>query len=387
MNAHFVFSLLVRLIISFYHLLVRILQLNSSTKYGGGERHFVDLCRGLTEADYSVTVVVRPDTGWSSRLGFMGTASIKTVALRNSADIFSARRIAGIIRDRKIDIVHAHLARDYPLASLAVRKSRDAKLILTRHVMFPMKNIHRYLLTNVDAVIAVSEAVKKNLAKTFPADKIVCVPNGVSARPMVDRTAAGNEFRFENNISFDDRVVTNIGELVPLKGQREFVIAAAEVLKKRPKAFFVIIGKDRSFDQSYRRDLKRLAKILDITGRILFLDWVDDLSTVFAATDVFVSSSQSESFGLSILEAMATQTAVVATATDGAKELINNQSNGILVSINEPVELAEAVIGLLGNQQTSETLAAKARQTALENFSVEKMIENTRNVYSDVSNR
>jgi glycosyltransferase involved in cell wall biosynthesis len=366
---------------------MRILQISSASSFGGGERHFVDLCLGLTEADDNVIAAVRPDTGWSSRLDFMAAANIKTVALRNSADIFSASRIAGIIRDRKIDIVHAHLARDYPLASLAVRKSRNAKLILTRHVMFPMKNIHRYLLTNVDAVIAVSDAVKKNLANTFPADKIVCVPNGVAAQPMVDRTEAGNEFRFENNISFDDRVVTNIGELVPLKGQHEFVLAAAEVLKKRPEAFFVIVGKDRSFDQSYRRDLKRLAKILGINERILFLDWIDDLSTAFAATDVFVSSSRSESFGLSILEAMAAQIAVVATATDGAKELIKSHANGILVPINEPVELADAVIGLLADNESAQTIAAEARRTALENFSLEKMIVSTRKVYSEVLNR
>ena len=79
-----------------------------------------------------------------------------------------------------------------------------------------------------------------------------------------------------------------------------------------------MVGLDHSVGQPFRRELKRLAGVLGLADRFLWLDWLEDTAPFFAAIDVFVSPSHSESFGLAILEAMARGKAVAATETDGA---------------------------------------------------------------------
>ncbi len=366
---------------------MRILQINSSQAFGGGERHFVDLCNGLTERGHHVYAAVRPENEWGEKLSFLGDGQILKLPLRNSLDIFSGIRLASLVRRKKIDIVHAHVARDYPPAAFSIKASRGAKLVITRHVMFPLKNIHRLVLKGVSNIIAVSEAVAANLSATFPEEKIVCIHNGLSVDPLRDPGKTSKEFRFEHNISYDSIVVTNVGELCELKGQREFVMAAAEVVKEHPEAFFVIVGKDRSYDQGFRRDLKRLIKVLGIEERVLLLDWIDDLSQLMAATDVFVSSSRSESFGLAILEAMATGNAVVATETAGAKELIEHGETGLLSPIEEPVVLAGRIAGLIEEPGIRSSIAGAAKESAEKLFGLDRMVDDTIALYERALNR
>ena len=159
---------------------MRILQINSSRSFGGGEKHFVDLCRGLHEKDQEVFPVLRPGCSWSSKLNFLPEENISRLAMLNSADIISAGKLGKIIRTRNIDVIHAHLARDYPLAAVASLQATGAKLVITRHVMFPLKNINRLLLKNVDTAIGVSEPVTEKLRHIFPKEKVVCIPNGLT---------------------------------------------------------------------------------------------------------------------------------------------------------------------------------------------------------------
>src|SRR4029078_1694530 len=88
---------------------------------------------------------------------------VATLSLRNSLDAKSARDLATMVHKNDIQIVHAHMARDYPLAAYAVRRNPGAKLIVTRHVLFPLNRLHRVTLTHAARVIAVSEGVGQQL--------------------------------------------------------------------------------------------------------------------------------------------------------------------------------------------------------------------------------
>jgi hypothetical protein len=123
------------------HVTVRILQISSSRTYGGGERHFVDLCRGLQQKGHQVFAALRPTNVWQDRLGFLPSSNILHVSIRNSFGILSANKMAGFVRDKEIEIVHAHVARDYIPASIACTLSGRAKFVLTRHVLFSPKTI------------------------------------------------------------------------------------------------------------------------------------------------------------------------------------------------------------------------------------------------------
>ena len=365
---------------------MRILQISSAKNFGGGEKHLVDLCRALHLKGHEVFVALRKENEFEERLEFLPVENRLHVSLRNALDVLSARKIARFLRENKIDIVHAHLARDYPPASMAVRLYPDSKLIITRHVLFPMKGLHKLVLKNVSKAIAVSSAVESNLEKTFPKEKIIRVPNGVDMKKWadIDNEKLSAEYRFENDIPFDSVVIGAIGELKKLKGHEDFVDAAVQIAPKFPDVYFLVAGQDNSPEESFKQALTTMVREAGLEEKFRFIDWVEDVVPLLSATDIFVSPSHSESFGLAILEAMASGTAIVSTATAGAKELVNDGDIRVLSPIQDPVKLAENICGLLENDMLRANLGERNQHLAKENFSLEKMIEETESIYKDV---
>ena len=366
---------------------MKILQISSAKTFGGGERHLVDLCRALARRGHEVFVALSPTNEWQDRLDFLPPENFLHVSIRNSFGMFSAKRIGRFIEREKIDIVHAHVARDYLAASVATRSVKRAKLILTRHVVFPLKPFHRFALRNVEAAIAVSPVVRQQLEKIFPAEKIRMIQNGIdfAAGSHNEIEAVGSGFRELHHIPKDAPLVVTLGELKLLKGQRDFVLAANEIAKRFPDCHFVVAGRDNSLDQRFRRELRRLVRVLGHEERFLWLDWLDDISPLLAAADIFVSPSHSESFGLAILDAMAAGTPVIATATDGAKELIPDEN--ALVPVKDPVALAEKICWYLENDAARRLLGKTLKDTARERFSLDRMVDATEALYREILNR
>jgi len=363
---------------------MRILQISSARTFGGGERHFVDLCRGLQARGHDVYAALRPTNGWQERLGFLPESHILHVSIRNSFGILSANRIAGFARDNNIEIVHAHVARDYIPASIACTLSKNTKFVLTRHVLFPLKPFNRFALKNLTRAIAVSSAVETALQKVFPRQKIAVIQNGIDFDSMsgLDRPVLNTEFRTMHSIPSDVPLIGIVGELTVLKGQRDFVLAANEVAKRFPDARFAVVGQDNSVDKRFRRELKRLVRVFRLDDRFLWLDWVDDTPPLFAALDIFVSASHTESFGMAILEAMASGTAVAATRTEGAKELLPDPD--LLVPIQDPVALAVRICTLLRDPSKAKELALNAKTFAHDHFSLSRMVAQTESLYLEL---
>jgi glycosyltransferase involved in cell wall biosynthesis len=365
---------------------MKILQISSAKNFGGGEKHLVDLTQGLQIRGHEVFLAVPEDSPVLEKLEKFSDENVLRVKIKNSADIFAAQKIEKFIRQNRIEIVHAHAAKDYLPVSLAVRFAPPAKLILTRHVLFSMRRSQKFALGNVAIIIAVSSAVEANLEKTFPKEKIVKIPNGIEIEKWADadKEMLFREFRFLHNIPFDAQLVGTVGELKRLKGQQDFVLAANEIAKKSGDAHFVIVGKDNSYKKDFRRELKRLVKVFGLEDKFLFLDWIEDTAPLLSALDIFVSPSHSESFGLAILEAMACGKAIVATTTEGAKELIEDGKSGKLAAIKEPLEIARAIQEFLSDKKMRETFGKNAQTIAREKFSLQKMIEQTEKVYQSI---
>lgn len=363
---------------------MRILQISSARTYGGGERHVVDLCRGLSDRGHEVFAALRPTCNWRERLSFLPESNILTVSIRNSFGVLSAIRIAEFVRENNIDIIHAHVARDYIPASIACMAAKKAKLVITRHVLFPLKPFNKFALKNVDRAIAVSDPVATDLKKIFAKDKVKVIWNGLDiVPPPVDETERlKHAFRTEHNIPADAFVIGSMGELKELKGQRDLTLAAPEILRKEPNTFFVIAGEDHSTGQTFRRELKRLVSVLNLEDHFLWLNWLEDTRAFFAAIDLFVSSSHSESFGLAILEAMALSKPVAASMTEGAALLINDKE--MMFKIKDPVDLAKKVVNAATDKPRLAEVGNLMRQRAMSEFSLERMVDKTEELYREI---
>lgn len=280
------------------------------------------------------------------------------------------------------------MARDYPLAAYAVHRNRDAKLIVTRHVLFPMSRLHKLTLARVARVIAVSEAVAIQLRseKIVPREKIAVIPNGIELSRFdntlhnFDRPRARKSW----NVPADALLIGTVGEIKPLKGQEEFLRAAAKIADHRDDVYFIIAGIDSSLGKENRARIEYLTDQLGLRERVRFVEWVQNIASLYAALDVFVSPSRAESFGLAIVEAMASNIAVVATSTEGAKTTVVPNRNGILVPVGDVASMAAKINELLDDAQTRSKLAEQAVQDARTKFSLERMVDDTERLYEDV---
>jgi glycosyltransferase involved in cell wall biosynthesis len=363
---------------------MRILQISSASSFGGGERYVVDLSNSLAKRGHDVYVALRPHSPLTRFLQ-LPSANIKTVPLRNALDAQSARALARIVKEKNIEIVHAHMARDYSLAAYASRSQPRPKFVVTRHVLFSLNGIHRRTLARANRVIAVSNAVARQLSsqRLVPDQKIALVPNGID----VDRfLRAGENFDRKAlfrtwNVPEDCLLVGSIGELRKLKRHDDLIKAAKIVAGQVPDAHFVIAGVDTSPTGANRKELIELVKHLKLEDRVHFLGWLDDAEKLLCALDVFVSASETESFGLSIAEAMASGTAVVATRTEGAQEVVEDQVTGVLVDIGDVEGLANAIVELLKDSTLRQSMGERSQASAQRRFTLSRMVDAIEKVY------
>ncbi len=372
---------------------MRILQLSSARAFGGGERHLADLAHALAARGHEVYAALAHGSPLVERLSTLPTENLLTLPLRNALDIKSAVALARFIRERRVEIVHAHVARDYTLATfaarLAAREGHAPRLVLTRHVLFPLGRIHRLTFAQAARVVAVSEAVARTLRarRLVSVDKLRVVPNGVdvtrfdSALKDSDR----EEYRARMGLRRASLLVGTVGEISPVKGQTDFVRAAAIIKAGSETAVeFLIAGEDASRDGRNRAALERLIAELGLAKSVRLLGRRDDVPQILASLDVFVSASHSEAFGLALVEAMASGTAVVATDTEGAREIIGDDgAAGMLVERGNPQALASAVLSLLADERARASVSARARVLARERWSLERMVDETQRVYEE----
>lgn len=354
---------------------MKIMQLCSASDIGGGERHMADLANGLAERGHEVFVVLRRNSQIELTLSSIPAGNIKYVAMRNALDFPSAASIAKLADRVNTDIIHAHLARDYPLAALASRIS-GVPFVLTRHTLFPLKRVARLLLQNARGILATSNAVERSLREqcVFPAERIHRITLGIDTA----------KFRAGQPIVHSDFSVGTIGHISPIKGHDVFVHAAKLVLDERPDIRFAILGSDKSREGRNWSELVNLIAKLGLRTSVRLDGWVEDVRPFLAGIDVFVSAARSEPFGLAIAEAMMSGKPVIASESEGAVEMIEDGVSGILVPREDPRALAAAILDLAQNDSLRELLARNAVERVTLHFSLERMITQTIEFYDSV---
>jgi L-malate glycosyltransferase len=363
---------------------LNILQLSSAKTFGGGEQNLVDLTIGLQRRGHQVRFAGRPGSALLQRLTHLPPDHISLIPLRNAIDVHSASLLSRLVKQQNIEIIHAHMARDYSLAAYAVSRNPRTRLVITRHVLFALHRLQGRVLAHASRVIAVSGAVARQLEKQklLPAEKIVVIENGIDFSRLRDRAIDRKEFCRGQSFPDDALIIGTVGELNPLKGHDLFVRAAARVAEKSPRARFVIVGDDHSQKKETELVVQKLIKKLRLEDRVRLLGEVEEVGPLLAVMDLFVSASRTESFGLAIVEAMASGVAVIATATEGAQELIREGETGLLVPLDDEAAMAEKILGVLENPHKRTRMAQQARTEAVDRFDVERMIDAVEQLYS-----
>lgn len=363
---------------------MKILQVCSAEVLGGGERHVIDLTRGLVERGHELHLATRPDSALGAALAGI-PAYRHELPLRNALDLPSVLALTRILNRHRIDLLHAHVARDYIVCGLAARLS-GAGLFITRHHFNPIKSnpFYAWALADARAMIGVSASVQHDLKRAFPklAARTAVIPNWIDARSV--GTVGKEEAR--DGLGIRRRLAVGlVGQLTPLKRQDLFINAAAKVCRTRDctDTDFLLVGAPSGKQgEDYERRLRELAMHNGLRKQLTFTGFIQDIAARLAAFDIIVAPSVNEAFSLALVEAMAAGCAVIASRVGGMAEIVEDGVNGLLVPPNDEEALAAALTKLLGNDELRSRLGHAARLSAIARFEREQVIDRIERLYA-----
>ncbi len=277
----------------------------------------------------------------------------------SSRKIETVASVADWIADRGIALLHTHSNRPNVVGRMAGALFRSQGLAVVAHYHNQyddkwerdpaMLSLERRLVASTDAMIAVSESVRRHVADNIGVDeqRIDVIPNGVDASAFtgVDRSDARRALLLDATRP----VVGLIGRITEQKGQEDFVEAALAIAVERPETLFVMVG--FAEDAELQQRLRQKIAVFGLSDRIRFLGNRDDMASVYAALDLVVAPSRWEGFGLMLIEAMAAGRPIVATRVGAIPEIVRDGRTGVLVEPRDAQALARAITGMLDDPQ------------------------------------
>lgn len=307
------------------------------------------------------------------------------LAPRTEMDLSAAFRLARVLSRLRPDVVHAHDPHGVAMAALALSMGSGPQppLVASRRVDFHIKGnaFSRWKHRQVACFICASELIRRMIASDgIPDDRAVTVHEGidlqhVAAAPPID---PHQEFWLPHGAP----VVGNVAALVPHKGQRHLIAAAALVLREAPDARFIIAG-----EGELREALERQIRDLHLEKHVFLAGFRPDVLSLHKGFDLFVMPSVTEGLGTSLLDAMACGKAVVATSAGGIPEVVVDGETGLLVPPRDDRALAGAIVTLLANPDRRAAMGRAGLARVRQRFSAERMVAETLGVYERVTSR
>ena len=378
-----------------------ILRAITRLNIGGPAIHAIILTRGLQDEQFrSVLVSGQEAPGEGNMLDLAARSGVRPVLVEELGrevsllnDVAAVRRLYGLIRRERPQIVHTHMAKAGTAARLAARLAGVPIVLHTYHghvfhsYFSPAKtavflNIERVLARLTDRVIAVGDKQRQELIgyRVAPARKIVSIPLGLELEAMLDADAERGRLRTELGLNGAHKLVGIVARLVPIKAHEVFLDAAAEVRRRIPDARFLIVG-----DGERRAELEARARALGLQDQTLFLGWRRDMRTVYADLDVVVLTSLNEGSPVAVIEAMAAARPVVSTDVGGVSEVVAQGESGLLVPTRDASALADAVTSVLSDPSGAERMGRAARAAVYPKYSSGRLVDDLRRLYLELA--
>lgn len=356
---------------------------------GGMETHILQLLEGMSGYRLSVAGVL--SKRFQLKAEQLG-AQVYTLPPVHKYDLVAIWRYATLFRHLKVDIVHTHDTRGGLLGRIA-GKLVGCKVVHTVHTpsFFLAQNTFtkwlyqcvERLLNGVfsDKIIFVAQPIQilyQDL-HIVPQSKSCYIPNGIDcsfAEQGFDRV----EQRLEYGVPSEALVILYVGRLSFEKGLKDLLFAFNEVAAQYHNTWLILFG-----------DGQERASLQDLAGTSLFVDQIifcgfkahTEVTRWLLSADIFVLPSYFESMPYTLLEAMAAGLPCIASRVGGNVDLIQDGETGLLVEPGDVDGLAQALRRLLGDADLRERLGRRAHTKAQE-FSVEKMVARTAQVYREV---
>jgi len=366
---------------------------------GGVQSHILGLAAQLKAMGHEVVVVTK-EMERSEAQGDLypkGVREVRAKRLTAPEHVLmppSPRDLRDLIRREGFDVVHAHHAfTPTPLLSLEAADRLGVPSVLTNHsitfayssdlIWGPVSQLlpfKRYI-SMADRVVAVSGSAAEFIERFMDGGQARVIPNGVDVGRFHDPRPVDSSVVDPGGLKHP--MVFGVGRLAFRKGFHLLVESMPRVLRRHPGARLYVAGKG-----IMAGFLGLLVESLDLQDAVTLMGYVSEeaLPWLYRLCDVFVLPSVSaESFGITLIEAMAAGRPVVASRIGGVPEIVDDGVNGLLFEPWDSRGLSEAVSALLGDPELAGDLGRRAHASAEENYSWPKVARRIEEVYLEVA--
>jgi glycosyltransferase involved in cell wall biosynthesis len=361
----------------------------SSLEFGGAERQVVEMARSFDRSRVQPHVISLSNKVPLAEFLPGNGDCLSIVEKRGRFDVSTIFRVAKVLRDRQIDVVHAFLFDADVITRLASRFTRVKLMVSSeRNANYKQPRFHKLALKATqpffDVMIANSEAGKRFgvTHHGIRASRIEVVRNGVDVKKFSPNPEAGAAIRAELGIPAGDPVVGMVGSFKFQKGHEFFLRMAAEVRKEFANAWFLVLGEvPERASTAYYQEMLKLAESLNFDGRCRFLGARTDMAAVYNSFNVMTLLSRHEGTPNVVLEAMASGVPVVATDVADNSFIIQEGATGHIVPVGDIALPAARVCALLRNPAGRSAMGEKARDHMCREFSFQSATAKMADVY------
>ena len=380
----------------------KILFVITKSYWGGAQRYVYDLATAAAARGFDVVVAVG---GQGLLIQKLQEAGVRTIALDTLTqhktflgDLLSFGSLftlIKIIKEERSDVLHVNSAKAGGLGALAGRWCGVPHIIFTAHGWEFMND--RGALSRVGirlfswltillshTTIAVSQAVRSaTVGWPFVTSKIVVIRNGVEDFPLLSRGEA--------RAALIERVPTlasvfkegmfaigTVAELTPIKGLTYGIEAIAALPEEMRKKISWTIISDGALRDALQQQIDRLG----LHNRVFLAGFMPEARTSLRAFDLFLLPSLFEALAYVLIEAGHAELPVIASKTGGIPEIVEDGTSGILVPPRDPQAIAHAIEKLMPDQELRITLGTALHAKVMREFSIERMVDETLEVYA-----
>ncbi len=308
-------------------------------------------------------------------------------------DLALASKILEVSQNHRLDVLHMHYAIPHATAAYLAREMEkprrylpfvttlhgtDITLVGSRESFLP---ITRFSIAQSDAVTAISRYLADETCRTFGYCAVEVIPNFINGEEYKRREDEELRAKLAPR---DERLLIHVSNFRPVKRISDCVHTFAQMkrLKSDLHARLVMCGEGPE-----RAVAEKLALEYGLADDVLFVGQVPNIADYLSIADLFLLPSETESFGLACLEAMACEVPVIATRVGGLPEVVRDGETGYLVELGDIRTMADRAIEILSDERVRRAIGARGRQWALEQFNTERVIPQYEKIYERVIQR